>query len=610
MASAREIYEFGTFRLEAAERRLSDHGDSISLSPKVFDTLLLLVREHGRLVPKESFMQAIWPDTFVSDVTLAHNISSLRKLLGHTDGNPVIETVAKKGYRFVAPVTVRVEDAQTPAPSAVAARKSFRTLQLVAGIGIVLIAASALVYYLRARTQGPQISSLVVLPLANLSVDQAQDYLADGLTEALTTDLAKIGSLRVISRTTAMQYRGAGKLLDQIARELGVDAVVEGTLAREGNRVRVTAKLIQAHPEKQLWAEVYERDVTDVLRLESDLTQAVALAIRVKLTQVDRAKLERRPFQPGAYEAYLRARYYESGAAGPAAERVIESYKKAIEIEPAFAAAYAGLARAYVFGVRMRPRLALEASHDAALKARDLDPTGPEALLASAISRLYYERDLAGADEEFRRAVDAGPGDAEAHFYYSQCLVAMGRFDEAIAAARRAQLLDPLSPLIGHYIGRLYYFGRQYDKALEELQKALDLNPNYAFTHIYFATTYERLGDYERALAHRQKYWALLGRPPEKVAELANSGRTGGYERAVRLWAADSADSVKRSGYLTSTELTHVHAQLGEIDTALDWLERALDDHVRDLIYVKVEPGFDSLRDSPRFADLVQRIYP
>lgn len=612
-SAAREIYEFGAFRLDTGERRLSEHGTAASLSPKVFDTLVLLVREHGRLVPKESFMQAVWPDTFVTDVTLAHNISALRKLLGHSDGNPVIETVAKKGYRFVAPVKACDDDAEAPAPAPVAAARSFGTVQSAAAIGAVVLAATAAAYYLGGRAGGPappQIRSLIVLPLANLSGDSTQDYLSDGVTEALTTDLSKIGTLRVISRTTALQYKGERKPLDQIARELDVDAVVEGTLAREGNHVRVTAKLIQAIPEKQLWAEIYERDVTDFLRLESDLTQAVALAIRVKLTEVDRLKLERRrPFQPGAYEAYLRARYYESGAAGPAAEHVIESYKKAIEIDPTFVAAYAGLARAYVFGVRMQPKLALAASHEAAMKALQLDPAAPDALLASAISRLYYERDFAGSDQEFRRAVEADPGNAEAYFYHSQCLVAMGRFDEAIAEARQARRLDPLSPLIGHYIGRIYYFSRQYDKALEELQKALELNPNYAFTHMYFVTSYERLHDYDRALAHRQKYWGLIGRTPDKVADLASEARIAGYPGVLRRWALDSTEGVKRTGYTTSTELTHVYAELGEADKALDWLDRAYADNVRDLIYVNIEPGFDSLRSSPRFADLLHRIY-
>jgi TolB-like protein/DNA-binding winged helix-turn-helix (wHTH) protein len=617
MASpGREIYEFGAFRLDIAERRLSERGTPVTLPPKLFDTLALLVREGGRLVAKETFMQSIWPDTFVSDVTLAHNISALRRLLGHTDANPVIETVAKKGYRFAVPVAEAARHhpetpTDSPALAAVAARP--RASWPAVAIGLMLVATLAGAYYFIARAgsaTASEIQSVVVLPLENISGEASQNYLADGVTEALTIDLAKISALRVISRTTAVQYKGAQKPLDQIARELDVDAVVEGTLAREGDRLRVTAKLMRANPEKQLWAEIYERNIADFATLQSELTEAIALVIRAKLTETERAHLaRRRSSQPSAYEAYLRARYFESGAAGPAAERAIENYQKAIAIDPRFVAAHAGLARAYIFGVRMPPKLALAAAQDASEKARAIDPDAPDALLASAITRLYYARDLAGADQEFRRAVDADPGNAETHFYHSQCLAAMGRFAEAIDAARRAQRLDPLSPLIGHYIGRIYYFSRDYDKAVTELRRALELNPNYAFTHMYFVTSYERVHDYDRALDHRQKYWALTGKKPEEVAELSDLARASGYPAALRRWAQEAADSVERRGYMTSTELTHVYAEIGDFDAALGWLERAFGDHVRDLIYVRVEPGFDPLRKDSRFARLLQQIY-
>ena len=619
----REVYEFGTFRLDVAERRLFGSDLPITIAPKLFDTLALLVRENGRLVTKESFMHEVWPETFVTDVTLAHNISALRKVLGHSEANPIIETVAKKGYRFVAaarlvtdrnsepPIAVAVAPAIPPASSPEPARFRGARLALVVSVSVIALAG---VYYAWARLRAAPsaaIHSLMVLPLDNQSLDPGQEHLADGLTDALTTELARIGSLRVISRTTATQYKAGGKPLEQIASELGIDAIVEGALERSGDRIRVTAQLIQLKPERHLWAERYDRPLTDFLVLESDIAQAVARAIQVSLTPVDRARMTpRHTPQPAAYDAYLRAKYFESGAAGPAAERSIENYKQAIAADPAFAVAYAGLARAYVFGIRMRPKLALAAADETAAKARALDAGAPEVLLASAIAKLYYAHDFKASEQQFRGAIEADPGSADAYFYYAQCLVAMGRFEEALTAARRAQRLDPMSPLIGHYIGRIYYFARQYDKAIEELQKALALNPTYAFTHMYFVTSYERLHDYDRALTHRQKYWAVLGRSADNVAALGDEARASGYKGALRFWVKEATAFAERAGYVTSTELTHVHAELGNVDEAIAWLERAVDDQVRDLIYVNVEPGFDPLRADARFASIARRIQP
>jgi serine/threonine-protein kinase len=482
-----------------------------------------------------------------------------------------------------------------------------------AAVAVVLLTASSGAAYLLSATGAHRgaapIRSVMILPLDNLSSDSAQGYLASGITEGLTTELGRINSLRVVSRTTAKEYKRRATPSAQIQRELGVDAVVEGSVVRIGDRVRLTVQLIGLNPETHLWAHAYERTINDAFGLETDAAQALVAAMHVGGSSAEATHSRRRPVRADAYETYLRARYYESGAAGLATERAIDSYQKAVALDPTFTAARAGLARAFIFGVRMRPRLALATARQTAIAALQSDPDAPEALLASAITRLYYDHDFQGADREFRRAVDADPGNVDAHFYYSQCLAAMGRFDEAAAAAGRALQQDPLSPLVAHYLGRIYYFGRRYDKAIERLSAALEIDPNYAFTHIFLASTYERLHDHPRAIEHREAYLTLNEIPPDEVAALGRIARTTGYSAALRRLAAASAANAQRVGYLTSTELAMLFAQIGDVDAALIWLERAVDDHTRDLIYLNVEPAFDILRPDPRFQQLVRRTF-
>jgi serine/threonine protein kinase/tetratricopeptide (TPR) repeat protein len=479
--------------------------------------------------------------------------------------------------------------------------------------GAAVVAASlAITYFVRggvAPTPNPEIHSLLMLPLDDLSTANDDDYLADGLTERLTTELATIGSLRVISHTTAVQAKREGKPLEQLGSDLGVDAVVEGSIRRTGNRIRLTAQLVQLNPEKPLWSEVYDRDLNDLFNVESDLVESLVRAIQVTLSPDDRARWERRrPVRPEALQAYLRARHYESGAGGVATDRAIEAYKNAVELDPTFTAARGGLARAYIFGLGLQPKVALARARETAIQAAQLDPTSPDVLLASAVAKLYSDRDFAGSEQDFRRAIQADPGNADANFYYSQCLVAMGRFDEAVAAARRAQRLDPWSPLIAHYIGRIQYFGRQYDAALRTLNDALDIDPNYGFTQIVLVTTYEQLHRYNEALEHRQAYLTLSGAPPDEVAALVQLGHRSGYFAFLRRYAEVGQAAVERRGYTTSTDLAQIYALSGDVNQAFRWLQRAVDDETRDLIYLNVEPGFDSMRGDPRFAALTRQV--
>ena len=476
----------------------------------------------------------------------------------------------------------------------------------------VVVASIAVAYYVSGGLRpapNPEIHSLLMLPLDNLSTANDDDYLADGLTEQLTTELATIGSLRVISHTTAMQAKRDGKPLAELGRDLGVDAVVEGSIRRTGSRIRLTVQLVQLNPERSLWSEAYDRDLNDLFNVESDLVESLVRTIQITLSPDDRARWERRrPVRPEALQAYLRARHYESGAGGVATDRAIDAYKTAVELDPTFTAARGGLARAYIFGLGLRPKEALARAHETAIQAAQLDPASPDVLLASAVTKLYYDHDFAGSEQDFRRAIEAEPGNADANFYYSQCLVAMGRIDEAVAAARRAQRSDPWSPLIAHYVGRIQYFGRQYDAALRTLNDALDIDPNYGFTQIVLVTTYEQLHRYDEALEHRQAYLTLSGAPPDEVAALVQLGHRSGYFAFLRQYAQAGQAAVERRGYTTSTDLAQIYALSGDVDEAFRWLQRAVDDGTRDLIYLNVEPAFDSLRGDPRFAALTRQV--
>jgi serine/threonine protein kinase/tetratricopeptide (TPR) repeat protein len=508
----------------------------------------------------------------------------------------------------------RYESAE--ALGAALARGTMRRAVLSIGWPVAALVAVALVagavlswtYFRPPRPQAPTtqpIHSLLILPLDNKSTSGDFDYLSAGLTDGVTTELSKRESLRVLSPTTARQVKRAQMPLDQLRRMFGVDAVLRGSLTARGTHLHVEAQLVRLHPEAEVWRKTYDNDLSNAFVVQTDLARAVAAATQENSSSTSTPGAATRTIRPDAFDAYLRARYYESGAAGLATERAIEMYRQAVALDPTFTAARAGLARAYIFGVGVRPSQALATARATAVEATRVAPGAPETDFASAVTRLYAERDFYAAEQDFVRALAADAGNADAHFYFSHCLVAMGRFDEALAEAERARSLDPLSPLIAHYIGRIHYFARRYEKALAALNEALDIDPNYAFTHIFIAATYERMGRFDQATEHRQTYLSLIGGSPEEVAALGRVMRRSGYNGVLLKWAETAIAQVNRRGYLTSSEIALVYAQLGRIDDGIGWLKRAVDEGTRDLIYLKVEPGFDPLRRDPRFDQLV-----
>jgi len=464
----------------------------------------------------------------------------------------------------------------------------------------------------RRATRG-RIQAVAVLPLADLSEYQAADYFADGMTEALITDLARIKALRVISRTSVMQYKGVQRPLPQIARELNVDAVVEGSVLRSGNRVRITAQLIHAATDQHLWAESYERDLRDVLSLQGEVARAIANEIQVKLTPQDQARLvSARSVDPEAHQLYLKGRFYWNKRTEAGLKKGIEYFHQAIDLDPNYALAYAGIADCYsllgwdLFGA-LPPREALPIAKAAARKALEADDSLAEAHNSLAWTKLVFDWDWIGAEREFKRAIELNPGYAATHHWYAECLAGMGRYTEALAEIRQAQELDPLSLIIGSIVGWVFYFDRKDDQAIAEFRKTLELDPNFWVAHWTLGRAFEQKAMFAEAIAEIQKAIDFSGGSPLALAALGHTYAVWGRRAEAERVLNELKESSKQ-GYISPYSIAAIHAALGEKDQAFIWLEKAYEERSGWLIWLRAEPISDPLRSDPRFQDLLRRV--
>jgi len=624
-------YEFGQFTLVPTEKRLLCDGKVVPLAPKVFDTLVLLVKNQGRLLEREGLLRALWPHSVVEEVALAHNVSQLRKALGDPAEDPkFIETVPKRGYRFIAAVRQRGEPLAEPlasggeTPSAVRHTPRSRAAILGAFAAVLVLAAGTAVYVHLSptgkRVAGvlPAIHSLAVLPFENLSADKEQEYFADGMTDALTTDLAQIGSLRVISRTSAMQFKGSKETLPQVGRDLQVDALVEGTVARGKNRVRVIAQLVEASSDYHLWARIYERDLKDVLALQDEIAQDIAEQIRVKLTPKERSLLiQVHAVDPEALDAYLRGRYWAykadlwriCGTSGSPpcvsqseAWKALEYYQKAIAKDPSYALGYAGVADGFVVLAVSGGLPYKEASpkiNEAALKALALDPSLAEAHSSLAFVKLFNDWDFSGADAELKQAIALNPNFARAHTWYSYYLVVMERLNEAVKESERARNLDPFDFYANEWLGQALYHARQYDDALRQQRRTLEMFPDRG-GRLYFeiAEVYEQKKMFAEAFAARQQSDTLSKCPC--VTTLSEA-----YQRAG--WRGYLSKTVQLMEEVHGCDV-HDYALLNDEAHAMTCLERVYEEHSPAILFVRTAPELDSIRSSTRFRGLVRRI--
>jgi TolB-like protein/DNA-binding winged helix-turn-helix (wHTH) protein/Flp pilus assembly protein TadD len=609
MASAAEepafVRRFGRFELNGLTGELRKDGLRVKLQDKPFRMLEALLERPGELVTREELRERLWPaDTFVDfEGSLNTAVNKVRSALGDPAESPrFVETLGRRGYRFIAPLEARGPiDALASVPVAGQSRRPRALLAVGTAIGLV---AALSVLAFRARSPSPpRITALAVLPLANLSNDSEQEYFADGMTDALITDLAAIRSLRVISRQSVMAYKGSRKPLPQIARELGVDGVIEGSVVRSSGRVRVTAQLVHAPTDRHLWAREYERDVRDLLALEGELSGAIAREVRAVVTPEELARLTRpRATSPAAYDDYLRGRFFWNKRSKEALEKGVAYFERAVAEDPGFALAYAGIAESYgplSYSGFMAPGEAAPRMRAAATRAIELDDTLAEAHTALAACLAFHEWRWAAAGREFERAIEVNPNYVTAHLWRGLYLGNLGRFEEDVAERTRALSLDPLNLAanagLGDALGR---WGRLED-AERQLQKTLDLDPDFAQAHQYLGYVYLRESRSAEALAEFRK----AGLDGGVGYALAVSGR---HDEARRV-LSDLEGKASR-GYVPALEIAVVQAGLGDREQAFLWLEKAYAEHSPLLSGIRVDPRLAALHGDARFGDLVRRM--
>ncbi len=457
------------------------------------------------------------------------------------------------------------------------------------------------------------IDSLAVLPLENLPGDKTQDYFAEGMTEALIAELAGIRELRVPSRTSVMFYKGKTKPLPQIARELNVDAVVEGSVLRSGDRVRITVNLLHGPRDQALWANSYERYLGDVLALQREVAKAIARQIRITLTPQQEARLATAPkVDPGSYDAYLRGRYHWNKRTIEELKKSVQYFEQAIALDSNYALPYAGLSDAYGLlaaagYTALRPREALPKAKEAALKALHLDSSLAEAHASLAYVKWVYEWDWAGAESGFRRAIELNPRYATAHQWYAEYLATMGRLDEAVAEIQRAREAEPLSLIVNTAVAEILYLAKRYDQAIEQCQKTLELEPNFSLAHFHLGRAYLQKGMYAEAISAFQRARSLSGHGPGMLMVLGHAYARAG-KRAEALKALDELKELSKRRYVPAIYIAAIYAGLDEKDQALSWLDKAYEERSDYLVYLKVDPMADSLRASSRFQALLQRV--
>ena len=645
VASTR-IVRFGVFEVDLKACELRKHGFRIKLAEQPFQVLAFLLERPGEVVTREELRDRLWPgDTFVDfDHGLNNAVMRVREVLLDSSEHPrYVETVPRRGYRFVAPVeetsvpppvpaTIESEGGSTSPASSASKPPLAHTISehpgvprrftshLAAAIAIAVVGLAALlVYTIHARNaatnrvNATRSTSLVVLPLENLSGDKDQDYFADGMTDELIANLAKIRSLHVVSRSTAMTYKGTRKPLSEIARELNVDAVVEGTVMRVGSRVRITAELVQVSTDHHLWADTYESQMGDVLALQNRVSAAIVNEIRINLTPEERERLAKAPaVAPEAYENYLKGLYYWNKRSDENLTRAIGYFERATQLDPNYALAYAGLSDCYaiisaeIFGTMPASEAAPKA-RAAAVRALELDPTLAEAQTSLATEKFNYEWDWSGAAQGFERAIGLNPSYATAYQRYSLYLIAMGRAQDSFAQIQKARALDPLSLSINFSLGWRLYMARQYDAAITQLKDTLEMDPSYELPHLVAGQAYEQKGNYALAIPELRKAVELSRGTPLMVSALAHAyARSGNRAEAEKLLAQLQAKSMNQ--YVSPYYFAIVCVGLGRTEEALDWLEKAFGDRSNGLVFLKVEPELDDLRSNSRFIALQQKL--
>lgn len=603
------VLRFQDFELNLQSGELHKNGIRIKLQDQPLKVLIALLERPGQVVTREELRQLIWSGESFGEFDHAINvaITKIRSSLGDSADVPhLIETLPRRGYRFIGPVQ------GSSATQPVTAHSTLKAWGLPLLVAVLLIAIVLFGVYagsLRSKVISgfvgtPQIRSLAVLPLTNMSGDPEQEYFADGMTEELISELSQVASLKVISRTSVMRYKRSSEPLPQIARELGVDGIIEGSVLRSGSRVRVNVQLIHAPSDLHLWAKSYERTVQEVLTLQRDVAQAITTEIQIRVTPEDLKRLANsRSVNPEAHELYLKGRYEWDKRSEAGLRKGLEFFQEAIDVDPTYALAYSGLADSYLVlgnnsilpGREVYPKAKV-----AALKALELDETSAEAHASLSGVLADYDRDWDGALKELQSAIKLNSNYATAHHWYGMRLAEIGRNEQALREIEQARRLDPLSIRINANVALILYWGHQYDQAIIAAHKALELEPNDDGAHTRLGEIYLQKGMSKEAIVEFRicgctgptlaRAYAAMGNKPEALRELRRVQQPSTPE------------------YISSFLIGRVYATLGEKEKALDWLQKGFDEYAGGMDWLKVDPALDPIRSDPRFQKLMRRM--
>lgn len=584
------VYEFGPFRLNPQERLLLRGRSAVPLTPKVFDTLVVLVRNSGHVVSKDELMKEIWPSTNVEEANLTQNVSMLRKVLDqHHQGSSYIETVPKRGYRFIAKVKTISEEGGQIAGQQDDSRPVAEQME---------------------RSRAQSIHSLAVLPFANTSADPNAEYLSDGITESLINNLSQLPELRVIARSTVFRYKDREIDPQDVGRALSVRAVLTGRVLYLGNKLIIRAELIDVAGGSHIWGEQYDREPLDIIAVQEEISREISEKLRLRLTgQQKKLLIKRHTENTEAYHAYLKGRYYWNKRTEEGFRKGIEYFRQAIKEDPNYALAYAGLADCYSllnsYGA-LPPRESVPIIKAVTEQALQIDDMLAEAHASLGHVKMMHDWDWPGAEREFRRAIKLNPNYATAHHWYALYLRAKCQFDESLEQIRQAQRLDPLSLIINTVVGTHFYYSRQFDKAIEQCRETLELDPDFHIAYAVIGEAYTQKGMYEEAIAELQRAISLSP-GPEGLALLGYTHAVAGHRSEARK-VINRLKNLSNRRYIEPASMAIIYIGLMKREQAFEWLEKAYEHRNELLVMLKVDPRLDALRSDARFTELLRRV--
>jgi len=605
-------YRFGDFELDLKSGELRRQGRKVKLQEQPFAVLRMLLEHAGEVITKEELRNAVWPaNTFVDfDHGLHAAVTRVREALGDSAENPrFVETLQRRGYRFIAPL----ETIPAPPPMATPVldprQWSMPGAVGVVGVALLAIVVIGLLQHWR-RSDHEPIRSVAVLPLLNLSGDPTKEYLADGVTDELITDLAQLLDKRVISRTSAMHYKGSTLPATQIGRELNVDALVEGSVVLADRHVRITAQLIDARTDRHLWAHTYEQSLDDILIAQAEMSHVIASEVSAKLAPDHKIRAHLERTNPKAHQAYMKARFFLNRGDESSLHKAIDSFRQALETGPEDPESYAGLSKCFIGldDFYAPPNEVMPEAKMAASQALSLDDSLGEAHTVLGVVRFLYDWDWRGSEAELRRGIELAPGSSDAHSWYALYLAHMGRNAEALKEIERAEEIDPLSAVVRVNSGWIHYLGRRNDRALSQWRETLQLEPELALSHSSIWVAYLDNPNFEQYLARTAHDHPLDDADTLRLAVLSGSyARLGNRTQAENYLAR--LKTAKSHHYVCDYELATAYAMLGNKDEAMAWLGRGYREHSSCMSDLKADPRLDSIRSDRRFQDLLHMLH-